>query len=41
MGVSMSKTSISSTLTEPARPRMKVKPSVPTSGGEMIGIMVR
>ena len=30
-----------STFTVPARPRMKVKPSTPTSGGEMIGMMVK
>ena len=41
IGRIMSKVSISRTLTVPARPRMKVKPSTPTSGGEMIGIRVR
>ena len=32
---------MSSTLTVPARPRMKVKPSTPTSGGETMGMSVR
>ena len=41
MGRSMSKASIKRTFTVPARPRMKVKPRTPTSGGEMMGIMVR
>ena len=33
--------SMSSTFTVPARPRMKTKPSTPTSGGRIIGSIVR
>ena len=41
MGCSMSNQSMSRTLTVPARPRMKTKPSTPTSGGNIIGSIVR
>ena len=41
IGVCSPNQSISRTLTVPARPRMKTKPSTPTSGGRIIGSMVR
>ncbi len=41
IGVCSPNQSISRTLTVPARPRMKTKPSTPTSGGRIIGSIAR
>ena len=41
IGCSMPNQSCRITLTVPARPRMKTKPSTPTSGGRIIGSIVR
>ena len=41
IGSCMPNQSISITFTVPARPRMKMKPSTPTSGGRISGSIVR